>query len=150
MHIATAEQLRRLARDCTMDSFSRGLTVVLDGDIDLGEEDFYPIPSFSGVFDGGGHRVTHMTTATDGSHQGMFRYIQAEGTVKNLYLEGTVAPDTGRCQVGGLAGTNYGRVENCSFTGTVSGLNYVGGLVGENYGTVTGCRAGGQVKTRPR
>lgn len=145
VHISTAEQLRQLARDCTMDSFSRGLTVVLDGDIDLGEEEFCPIPSFNGVFDGGGHQVTNMITATDGSHQGMFRYIQAGGKVKNLRLEGTVAPDNSRCQVGGLAGTNYGSIENCSFTGTVSGLNYVGGLVGENYGTVAGCSVGGSV-----
>ncbi len=146
LHISDADGLRQLARDCTLDSYSVGLTVLLDADIDLGEEEFTPIPSFSGLFDGQGHTVSHMVTATDGSHQGMFRYIQAEGAVKNLRVEGTVCPDNSRCQVGGIAGTNYGSMENCSFSGRVEGLNYVGGVVGENRGRLENCSAQGTVE----
>ncbi len=145
VHISSAEDLARLASDCVLDSYSQGLTVILDNDIDLGGRDIYPIPSFSGAFDGGGHTISGLSLATDGSHQGLFRYVQAEGTVKNLKVSGGIVPENGRCQAGGIAGTNYGAIQNCSFDGSVSGLNYVGGLVGENYGTISGCEAAGTV-----
>ena len=73
IHISTSEQLCELAEKCTLDSFSVGMTVVLDNDIDLNGVDFYPIPTFSGSFDGGRHTIYNLKTATDGSHQGLFR-----------------------------------------------------------------------------
>ena len=144
-HITTVEHLKKLAKDCRLDSNSQGLVVYLDADLDLSGEAFYPIPSFGGVFEGGGHRITGLSLATDGSHQGLFRYIQPEGMVRDLQLTGTVEPENGRCQLGGLAGVNRGTVENCSFEGSVSGLNAVGGLVGENYGSLRGCSVSGSV-----
>ena len=145
VHISSREDLEKLAQRCTVDSYSRGLRVILDQDLDLGGEEIYPIPSFSGIFEGGGHSLTGLRLATDGSHQGLFRYITAEGLVKNLKLQGSIAPENGRCQVGGLAGTNHGQILNCSFDGSVSGMNSVGGLVGENYGRVMGCSSSGTV-----
>ncbi len=144
-HIATVEDLKKLAEDCRLDSFSRGLQVVLDADLDLSGEEIYPIPTFGGSFDGGGHRISGLRLKTDGSHQGLFRYIQESGSVKDLRLSGSIAPETGRCQIGGLAGVNYGSISSCSFEGSVSGLNDVGGLVGRNYGTIWDCTASGTV-----
>ena len=144
-HISTAEELMELSVNCALDKWSEGLTVVLDNDIDLAGVDFYPIPTFSGVFDGGGHTIKNMKTATNGSHQGLFRYIQEEGTVKNLNVEGTVSPEGSQNQVGGIVGVNYGTIENCSFNGTSKGLNHVGGICGENLGKVTGCHVDGNI-----
>ena len=65
--------------------------------------------------------------------------------MENLKLEGRVEPDNSRCQVGGLVGTSYGSIENCSFDGKVTGLNYVGGIAGESYGTISNCSVQGSI-----
>lgn len=145
LHISTAEELEAFAQNCTLMEYSAGLKVQLDADIDLEGKPFYPIPSFSGSFDGGGHTIKNFVLATDGSHQGLFRYLQADGVIRDLNLTGTVDPDSSRCQVGGLVGTNYGTIENCSFNGKVTGLNYVGGIAGENFGSISGCTAQGSI-----
>ena len=144
-HIASVTDLQQLAVDCRLDSASEGLLVLLDADLDLSETPIAPIPIFSGCFDGQGHSITGLRLVSDGSRQGLFRQIRAEGLVKDLKLSGEIAPETGRCQVGGLAGLNRGRIENCSFDGSISGLNSVGGLVGENYGTILDCSVSGSV-----
>lgn len=145
LHIHNVEQLQALARDCTVDSYSRGLKVILRADLDLSETDFYPIPIFVGKFEGRGHTISGLSLVTDGSHQGLFRYIGETGEVRDLRVEGTISPKTGRCQVGGLAGTNHGLIDNCSFCGSVSGLNYVGGLAGESDGVILNCWVEGSV-----
>lgn len=86
IHIVTAEDLRTFARNCQLDSYSVGLSVLLDEDIDMGGEAIQPIPSFSGAFNGNGHSITNFTLATDGSHQGFFRYIEEGARVINLKL----------------------------------------------------------------
>lgn len=146
IHITDPDGLRKLAADCSLDSYSRNLTVVLDADLDLSGLEVYPIPYFSGRFDGQGHSISGLSLATDGSHQGLFRYLSESGSVKDLTVRGTVAPENGRCQVGGLVGSNSGLIENCAFNGSVSGKNYVGGLVGENHGRILGCSATGTVE----
>lgn len=145
VHIASAAELRAFAEDCILDEYSAGLKVVLDCDIDLEGEPFYPIPSFSGSFDGNGHTIKNFVLATDGSHQGFFRYLQLNSVVNDLNLVGRVEPGSSRSQVGGIVGTNRGTVSGCSFTGSVDGLNYVGGIVGENLGTVSNSRFSGTV-----
>lgn len=145
LHISTVEELEDFARSCTLVEYSVGLKVQLDEDLDLEGRAFSPIPSFSGSFDGGGHTIKNFVLGTDGSHQGFFRYLQTGGSIKNLNLEGRVEPDNSRCQVGGLVGSSYGSIENCSFKGKVSGLNYVGGIAGENYGNISGCKVEGSV-----
>ena len=65
--------------------------------------------------------------------------------MRDLHISGSIAPENGRCQLGGLAGENRGSVLRCSFEGSVSGKNAVGGLIGENYGTVRDCSVSGTV-----
>ena len=145
LHISTAQELRAFAANCTLVEYSQGLQVKLDADIDLEGSPFTPIPSFSGSFDGGGHSIKNFVLATDGSHQGFFRYLQAGGSIRNLKLEGRVEPDNIRCQVGGLVGTSYGSIENCSFDGKVTGQNDVGGIAGENHGSIESCSVQGSI-----
>ena len=145
LHIASVEDLQKLATDCRLDSYSRNLRVILDADLELGDSPIHPIPTFGGVFEGGGHSISGLRLATDGSNQGLFRYIQESGEVKNLHVSGSIAPENGSSQLGGLAGVNRGTVLNCSFSGSVSGKNQVGGLVGLNYGSIRGCSVSGSV-----
>lgn len=145
IRIKSADELRKLAAKCRLDTYSQDLTVFLDNDISLGNEPFEPFASFSGVFDGRGHTISGVTLSTDGAHQGFFRYIQEGGWVKDLNIEGTVNPSNIRTEVGGLVGTNYGLVENCSFSGEVHGLEKVGGIAGYNCGTVRDSSFAGSV-----
>ena len=50
--IKTAEDLAELSRNCTLDTWSQGKTVILENDLDLHGVDFTPIPTFSGTFPG--------------------------------------------------------------------------------------------------
>ena len=143
IHIATVEDFRRLAGNCALDSYSAGLTVILDNDLSLGA-DTVAIPIFKGVFEGGGHTISDVVL-TGGSNLGLFRYVQREGVIRDLNVEGSVQPDEGSDKVGGLVGTSYGSLENCSFRGVVNGRNYVGGIVGESYGSISGCTADAEV-----
>ena len=145
LHLASVEDLQALAADCRLDSYSRNLLVILDGDLDLGDAPIHPIPTFGGIFDGRGHSISGFRLATDGSNQGLFRYIQTSGQVKDLHVSGSIAPETGSSQLGGLAGVNRGSITGCSFTGSVSGKNRIGGLVGYNYGSIRGCSVSGSV-----
>ena len=70
VHIKTADDLRDFSKKCQLDTFSEGLEVYLDADIDLAGEAFFPIPTFSGIFNGQGHSVSGFKLGTDGSHQG--------------------------------------------------------------------------------
>ena len=48
--------------------------------------------------------------------------------------------------VGGVAGTNYGTIENCSVDGTLTNnRHYLGGVVGNNYGSIIGCSSSGTI-----
>lgn len=145
IRLASAEDLVLLAKNCRTDTYSENLTVILERDIDLGQEPFLPIPVFCGVFEGNGHSITGFVLGEDGSHQGLFRYVQEGAVVRGLHLVGDVRPDNSRCQVGGLVGVNRGTIEGCTFEGTVVGLNDIGGIAGLNYGIIENCTAQGTV-----
>ncbi|MBE8951554.1 MAG: hypothetical protein SR1Q7_00210 [Quinella sp. 1Q7] len=65
------------------------------------------------------------------------------GTVTDCTVSGTI--NTKGITVGGVVGSNYSTVSNCTFNGTIEGRRTVGGLVGENYGTVSGVTVSGTV-----
>ena len=143
--ISNAEELKEFAIKCKLDSYSEGLNVVLKGDIDLGGEPIDPIGSFSGTFNGRGYTIRGVKLASDGSYQGLFRYIRENGAVNNLHVEGDIEPQTLKVAVGGIAGVNYGKITGSSFNGTVRGLENIGGIAGENYGEITNCSSDGTI-----
>lgn len=134
--IQSAQDLLLFAQSCRLDSYSMGLTVSLNEDIDLSGETFTGIPSFSGTFLGNGHTISGVSIAEEGSAVGVFRYLSSSASVLNLTVKGEIIPKGTRTAVGGIAGENAGTIRGCSFSGTVSGLEKVGGIAGVN--TVTG------------
>lgn len=132
LHISTEEELAALAADCALDSWSRDKYVVLDGDIVLSGNSEIVIPSFGGVFEGGGHKISNLRIETAGSAQGLFRYIQEGAEVRSLSVSGRVQPGGSQNRVGILAGVNYGRIIDCSTAGSVAGDGSAGGVVGVN------------------
>lgn len=144
--VSTEEDLRRLAEECGLDTWSRDKYVKLENDIVLLDGDLM-IPSFGGIFDGGGHKVSGLEITAAGSCVGLFRYVQAQGVVRNLTVSGKVAPGGSASQAGLVAGVNYGRIQNCTVSGTVRGAEKVGGLAGVNEGSgeIRGCSSAAMV-----
>ena len=147
LSIGTAEEFLGFAANCSLDSYSWELHVVLTADIDLRGHDFDGIPIFCGTFDGQGHTISGLKIQGKGSVQGLFRYLTDSAAVMNMKLEGSVVPTGSRSTVGAIVGENSGRVINCSFSGKVSGADMIGGIAGKN--TVTGivekCTASGEI-----
>lgn len=148
LSISTAEEFLAFSKQCRFDDYSRDLTVLLENDIDLTDTGFDSIPIFLGTFEGNHHHITGLSITQDGSNKGLFRYLDESATVRNLTVNGTITPDGSQTYVGGIVGTNYGKIENCIFTGTISGIDYVGGIAGNNAvtGIIDSCQVYGSIK----
>lgn len=133
--VSTEEELAEIAENCRLDTWSRDKYIQLENDISLKEHTGLMIPSFGGIFDGGGHRISNLEITRAGSAQGLFRYIQETGKVRGLEVSGRVLPEGSRSQVGVLAGVNYGQIMNCTAYGSVVGSQDVGGIAGVNEAT---------------
>lgn len=147
LHIRTVEDLIEFSENCSLDTWSDRLPVVLDNDLSLSDVDFQPIPLFNGNFDGRGHSIFDLTLTDPLAPCGLFLETGRDGIVKNLAVTGTVMPGGDNNMTGGLVGLNRGCLLNCSFNGTVAGKLETGGLVGRNEvtGIVTGCRSSATV-----
>lgn len=147
IYIYTAKDLVSLAKKCSLDTWSRGKTVILMNDIDLSGGEFTSIPTFGGVFDGRGYTISGLSITGYGSPQGLFLYVQEGALIKKLTVEGTVAPAGTKSIVGGLAGNNRGTIQNCSFNGVINGKKYTGGIAGVNQaeGLISNCSVQGSI-----
>ena len=106
------------------------------------------IPVFTGVFDGGGHTISHLTIKGE-NDVGLFGYLGSSAEVRDLGVVDVNVVGAGDC-VGGLAGVNVGSVTNCYSTGVVRHVGTgddwsVGGLLGQNSGSVIQCHSSGAV-----
>lgn len=94
-----------------------------------------PINSFSGIYNGDGHKIVGLKHGRIGSDMGLF--TNSNGWILNLGLE--ECEFTGG-QGGSIARFNYGVVANCYNTGRVTGFSgYIGGLVSRNAGEIVNC-----------
>lgn len=147
IRISSAEDLAELSALCTSDAWSEGKTIVLTRDISLTGCDFSPIPLLAGTFDGRGHSILGISLDGDASTQGLFRMVLKTGTVKNLTVSGTVHASGNGENIGGIAGVNYGTIENCRFDGDIRAQAAAGGIVGLNAegALVSECKTSGSV-----
>ena len=130
------------------------INITLDTDIDLTGKDWTPIGtdydnSYKGTFDGGGHTITGLTFTTNDEYAGLFGWLNRAGTVKNVVMEGVqiTSNQIYGGSIGGVVGSSWGTIENCSVSGSVSGTVYVGGVVGVQIGgSITGCSSSATVK----
>ena len=147
VEINSMEDFKKLVKNCHYDSWSRDKEVVLNTDLDFANEEFTPIESFGGRFDGQGHQLSGVSIEGNVSETGVFGTIQNTGTVTGLKVQGVIAPNGSQTKLGGIAGLNYGKIQNCSFDGQISADSELGGIVGRNgrYGTVSGCSSTGAI-----
>lgn len=148
IYIRTAADLKELAKNCVVDQWSAGKTVILVNDLNLTDTEFTPIPLFQGTFDGKGHTIRGLSVKESGSIQGLFRYILKGGLVRQLNVTGSIVPDGTKEMVGGIAGKNRGTIQSCSFQGNVNGVKSIGGIVGINEadGLISNCKTSGTVE----
>lgn len=130
------------------------INITLDKNIDLTGKAWTPIGtdydnSYKGTFDGGGHTITGLTFTTNDEFAGLFGWLNRAGTVKNVVMEGVqiTSNQIYGGSIGGVVGSSWGTIENCSVSGNVSGTVYVGGVVGVQIGgSLTGCSSSATVK----
>lgn len=129
--------------------------------------------SFSGTFDGDGHKITLNINSTS-SKQALFATIASSGTVKNVITKGSVEADSyaagiavasegtvenclneakisadGEYAAGIVANMTAGTIKSCGNTGDVSGTDsssrYIAGIVGNSKGTIESCYNQGNI-----
>ena len=130
------------------------INITLDKNIDLTGKAWTPIGtdydnSYKGTFDGGGHTITGLTFTTNDEFAGLFGWLNRAGSVKNVVMEGVqiTSNQIYGGSIGGVVGSSWGTIENCSVSGSVSGTVYVGGVVGVQIGgSITGCSSSATVK----
>ena len=96
--------------------------------------------AFSGVFDGNGHTISNCTPTTSTANKGfncsLFGTVAASGVIRNLnVVNATINTRFG----GGIATLNWGTIENCFISATVTvststAANPTGGIASKNAG----------------
>lgn len=104
--------------------------------------------TYSGVFNGGKHKITFSAGIADGDFVGLFAVN--EGAIQNLTIEGgDISSQNDLAFAGGFAGLNRGTITNCTnnINITASGKNaYAGGIAGTmQFGTISGCVNNGTI-----
>lgn len=150
--VTSADGLMNIAK--LVNGGKTDINITLDKNIDLTGKDWTPIGtsvdnSYKGTFDGGGHTITGLTFTTNDKYAGLFGWLNKAGTVKNVVMEGVqiTSNQIYGGSIGGVVGSGWGTIENCSVSGSVSGTVYVGGVVGVQIGgSITGCSSSATVK----
>ena len=131
------------------------INITLGKNIDLTGKGWTPIGTnyekrYKGTFDGRGHTIKGLTVTTNDQFVGLFGYLDRAGTVKNVVMEDIQITSNHVLMsgnTGGVVGSSWGTIENCSVSGSVSGTNCVGGVVGsQKAGSIIGCSSSAIVK----
>ena len=137
LYINNLEDLKAFRDKVNAGNTFAGVTVYLNADIDLNNEEWAPIGTaaapFKGVFDGQSYTISNLViNGGSNSNQGFFGFTQ-DGEIKNLTIKN--AKVSGRLNVGVVAGTPYtSKFTNIKVTGHVEviGMAYVGTVGGKN------------------
>lgn len=150
--LRTVEDLKELSRQSVYDYYTMDKVFRLMNDIDLSGEKLDPISIFCGTFEGDGHVIKGFRIDQPGSDYGFFRFIEAQGSVRGLTVEGELKPSGTRQNIGGIAGTNRGSIVNCHFRGSIIARDTAGGIAGRNEegGMIVDCSNDAVITTTKR
>jgi hypothetical protein len=89
---------------------------------------------FSGIFNGGNHKITNLWIARTVDYTGLFGHTN-NAKISNLGVEASDKNISGRQYVGGIVGyvSDGGSITNSYVIGDINGTEYVGGIVGWSY-----------------
>ena len=145
-YISSRTELKAFAdrvNDETKEPFTG--TAYLTADIDLKNEAWTPIGTFSnpfqGYFEGWGHKISRLSVTGSDDYAGLFGYIDG-GYVQDVGIEsGDISGGiSGGRYVGGICGyLKSGEISSCYSNVTVSGTQCVGGICGKSEGVIENC-----------
>lgn len=111
-------------------------------DIELQEDIVYTkdrISSYNGVLDGNGYTI-------ELNHQpNLIQVLEEEGCISNCWFDGEIGSDDTDCVAVVL--TNYGRIEQCEISITVTADEQGSTISIENYGVITKCTSSGEINS---
>lgn len=135
--IYNAEQLKGLQGQALTGDYKLMADIKVEGN-------WTPITSLSGTFDGNGHTVT-MNTTVSANNYGFIKTVNADSTVKDLTLGGSLDAAS-KDNVGGLAYENKGIIEGCTNAMSITNAKArTAGLVSNNYGLLNHCANTGNI-----
>ena len=140
--INTKDGLQQLVEDLNWpaDHTILSADITLDSDVDLQGVDWTPIgtssrSSYTGTFDGDGHKISGLNATTSSQYSGLFGYIK-DATVKHLTLEApAVSCSSSNGYAGGVAAyMQNSTIDNCQVSGgsisCTDDESTAGGIVG--------------------
>ena len=145
-YIKNLAELKAFRDEVNSGNTYAGVTVYLEADIDLEEEDWTPITKFYGTFDGQDNTISNLWVTGSGNC-GFFKQVadqteHVSGTVKNVTFENaTIVSSDSQAAI--IADARLGaRINNVNLTGevTISGYRGVGGIVGAGFPVIDGCK----------
>lgn len=125
-----------LARWTSRDTETGKDVINLYMDIDLKNEEWIPIQSFDGTFNGNGHTISNLNlSATKPSvYLGFFSSANPNCEIKGLTIDGVTMTGDNRpvAAIGAIAGQSYGSITDCHVKGRIQLIagQYAGGIVG--------------------
>ncbi len=130
--ISNVDALIKLAQESTAEEYTRNREFILTADLDLSGKEFKPIAMMAGNLNGNGHTIKGFVIDEAASESGFIRSVAKTGVVMDLRVEGRLTPKGSMKNIGGIAGINYGTIENCVFAGSILAEEAVGGIAGRN------------------
>ena len=125
-----------LARWTSIDTETGKDVINLYMDIDLKNEEWIPIQSFDGIFNGNGHTISNLNlSATKPSgYLGFFSAANSNSEIKGLTIDGVTMTGDYRPAgaIGAIAGESTGSITDCHVKGRIQLIagQYAGGIVG--------------------
>ena len=130
--IKDLNDLRTLSANVASGMMYTGKYLKLAADIDCGSENWAPIGTFGGTFDGNGKTVSYQINGSEAEKNGLFAEISNVGTVKNLNVSGSIVSSADFN--GGVAGKNCGSIINCFSTVDITTSSMMnGGIAGGSW-----------------
>lgn len=147
IYISTVDEFLEFAANCYIDSWSVNKRIELRNNLDFTGRKVAMVPVFDGTFEGNGHTISGLEFTGESYVTALFRYVEENGVIDGLNVKGNIsALDEQEC-VGGIVGSNYGTIKNCSFEGTVNGKKTIGGIAAFNKSTgiIKKCEVKGRI-----
>ena len=150
MYISSAEEFIDLAKRCSLDSYSKGKTVILNGDIDFTGKDFSYLAYWDGFLDGSGYTISGVNFKAVDGQRGLIGIIGESGTVKNLNIAADITAKEEKNNAASIINKFKDGIPTSAseavkkITGG-DGVSSIGGVAGVNKGTIVNCTVSGNV-----
>ncbi len=136
---------------CDIDLSGRNYTSAVIAP-DTSSSSKYQGESYRGYFNGNSFEIRNLSIDNSGTNSnyldylGLFGLISDTASILNLTLSNAVIVCGPSSEVAGaICGENFGLIENCDITVTISGEKQFGGICGGNLGVIQNCRCSAEL-----